>query len=244
MDLTRWQADLEIEVPHSQIEFARGGVTERLDERDVGGVPFESVDRVRVPPSWKHKSNYTGFYWAATTGGHVWFESLYEKAALMRLDRNPDVVAIAAQPMWIHWVGDTHRHAPDFFVRFRDGSAALVDVKPAENIEPDDVVAFDRTRALCDGLGWEYFVVDDIGDEEVRNLRFLSGYRYERWREPRCIAVLREHGGESARLDAWAERLQGSFPEPLGAVYSALWWRDLIFDSSRHLSLSTTAKAA
>lgn len=244
MMLTPWPANPAVKVPHAQVEFARGGVAERLDSADVGAVPFESVDRVRVPASWKHKVNYTGYYWAATTGGHVWFESLYEKAALMRLDRDADVLAISAQPMWIHWAGEKRRHAPDFFVRFRDGSAALVDVKPARNIEASDVEAFDRTRVLCDELGWGYVVVDDISDQEARNLRFLSGYRYARWQEARCAEVLQEHAGESARLTVWAELLRDAFPEPLGAVYSALWWRQLLFDSSRHLSLSTTAKAA
>ena len=76
------------------------------------GVEFEIVDRVRVPASWKHKRNYEGYYWAATTGGHVWFESLYERAALMRIDRDRDVVGIAAQPMWIHWSSDGGKHAP------------------------------------------------------------------------------------------------------------------------------------
>lgn len=245
MVLTHWQQQSTAAVPHAQVEFKRCGVVTRLDETDARVVVFEDVDRVRVPESWKHKSNYAGFYWAATTSRHVWFESLYEMAALMRLDRDPEVLAISAQPMWIHWPGSgVQRHAPDFFVRFRDGSAALVDVKPERNIKPKDVVAFDRTLALCDKFGWDYFVVDDVSEQEARNLRFLSGYRYPRWREERCVELLREHAGRSARLSAWAELLRAAFPEPLGAVYSALWWRDLLFDSSGQLSLATTAKAA
>lgn len=243
--MTQWVANPTVGSVRAQIECMRNGTVTRLDSADVSDVAFEAVDRVRVPASWKHKSNYSGFYWAATTGGHVWFESLYEKAALMRLDRDVEVVAIAAQPMWIHWEGEVpRRHAPDFFVRFGDGSAALVDVKPALQIEPSDVELFHRTRGLCDRLGWDYTVIDDISDQEARNLRFLSGYRYARWREDRCVQLFRDHAGESARLSAWADLLHGSCPEPLGAVYSALWWRHLSFDWSRHLSLTTTATAA
>lgn len=41
--------------------------------------------------------------------------------ALMRLDRDPMVLAISAQPMRIHWAvprgqGDVQHHTPDFFV--------------------------------------------------------------------------------------------------------------------------------
>lgn len=211
---------------------------------DVREIAFENVDRVRSPASWKHKKNYTGKYWAATTGGHVWFESLYERIALMQLDRDPRVAAISSQPMWIHWAGTKRRHAPDFFVRFHDGSAAVVDVKPLALIEVDDVQAFDWTSSLCEGLGWDYFVVKDISDSEGRNLRFLSGYRYERWRDAVAIQVLHSHAGEFMRMSGWLSLLEDVAPQPLGAVYSALWWRDLVFDASRRLSLTTVAKAA
>lgn len=249
MNLTRWQPRCVGGVPPAQVEFTRRGVVSRLDMADLQNVAFETVDRVREPGSWKHKVNYTGFYWAAATGGHVWFESLYEMAALMRLDRDPTVLAISAQPLRIHWAvprgqGDVQDHTPDFFVRWRDGTAALVDVKPARNIKPKDVVAFDRTLSLCGELGWDYFVVDDISETEAHNLRFLSGYRYARWHDEKCVELLHEHAGRSARLSVWEELLRDAFPEPLGAVYSALWWSELEFDPSRNLSLATKGKAA
>ncbi|WP_349885562.1 TnsA-like heteromeric transposase endonuclease subunit [Microbacterium sp. WHRI 7836] len=228
MDLTRWQPRCVGDVPPAQVEFKRRGVASRLDVADVQNVAFETVDRVREPGSWKHKVNYTGFYWAATTGGHVWFESLYEMAALMRLDRDPTVLAISAQPMRIHWAvprgqGDVQDHTPDFFVRWRDGTAALVDVKPARNIKPKDIVAFDRTLSLCSELGWDYFVVDDISEAEAHNLRFLSGYRYARWHDETCVELLHEQAGRAARLSVWEELLRDACPEPLrtGPIWSA-----------------------
>lgn len=158
MSLKRWEPAAAVNAPHAQIEYVLRGVDHRLDSADVRDVAFEAVDNVRTPKSWKHKKNYTGQYWAATTGGHVWFESLYERVALMQMDRDPAVAAISSQPMWIDWAGTPRRHAPDFFVRFRNGSAAVVDVKPLLRIKPDDVEAFDWTSALCGELGWEYFV--------------------------------------------------------------------------------------
>ncbi len=244
MTLKHWEPPTQRNAPHAQIEYVLGGVDHRRDSADVPGVAFECVDRVRTPKSWKHKKNYTGRYWAATTGGHVWFESLYERVALMQLDRDRQVAAISSQPMWIHWAGTARRHAPDFFARLRDGSAAVVDVKPLARIEPDDIEAFDWTSILCGELGWDYFVVSDISESEGRNLRFLSGYRYERWRDSAAVEILHSHAGESTRLSEWASLLASVSPQPLGAVYSALWWRDLLFDSSRHLSLTTVAKAA
>ena len=161
MTLKHWEPAAQMIAPHAQLEYVLGGVDQRRDSADVLEVAFESVDRVRTPKSWKHKKNYTGEYWAATTGGHVWFESLYERVALMQLDRDPQVAAISSQPMWIYWSGTARRHAPDFFVRFRDGSAAVMDVKPLALIEPDDIEAFDWTSILCKELGWDYFVASD-----------------------------------------------------------------------------------
>ena len=244
MTLKHWEPATQTNAPHTQIEYVLRGVDHRCDSADIPGIPFESADRVRTPRSWKHKRNYTGQYWAAATGGHVWFESLYERVALMQLDRDPQVAAISSQPMWINWAGTSRRHAPDFFVRFGDGSAAVVDVKPLALIEPDDAEAFDWTSILCRELGWDYFVVRDVSESEGRNLRFLSGYRYERWRDWAAIEIVHSHAGESTRLSEWASLLEGVVPQPLGAVYSALWWRDLVFDASLHLSLTTVAKAA
>lgn len=244
MTLKHWEPTTQTNALHAQIEYVLAGVDHRRDSTDVLEVAFETVDRVRTPKSWKHKKNYTGQYWAATTGGHVWFESLYERIALMQLDRDPRVAAISSQPMWIYWTGTARSHVPDFFVRFRDGSAAVVDVKPMARIEPDDAEAFDWTSILCRELGWDYYVVHDVSESEGRNLRFLSGYRYERWRDSASIEIVHSHAGESSRLSEWASLLEGVAPQPLGAVYSALWWRDLVFDASRHLSLTTVAKAA
>lgn len=96
----------------AEIEWVIGGKRDRRDVLDAADVPFESVDVVRTPSSWKHKRNYEGYYWAATTGSHVWFESLYERAALMRLDRDRRVTGLAAQPMWIHWSGVSESTRP------------------------------------------------------------------------------------------------------------------------------------
>lgn len=243
MKLTQWQAKSTTEVPRAQIEFVRGGGAARLDALDVVNVPFEMVDRVRVPVSWKHKQNYEGFYWAATIGAHVWFESLYERAALMRIDRDDDVVGIAAQPMWIYWSRLGGKHAPDFFVRYRDGGGVLIDVKPEPNIGEDDATTFTLTSALCAQLGWGYAVISDISAQEHRNLRFLSGYRYPRWRTGPVDVRLHEHAGDRHSLTGWAELLDSVCEQPLGAVYSALWWGGLDFDVRTPLSLAARATA-
>lgn len=100
------------------------------------------------------------------------------------------------------------------------------------------------TAEVCDRLGWGYALVSDISVMEHRNLRFLSGYRYDRWISVPATARICASAGEERTLGEWAELLADVCAQPLGAVYSALWWRQLRADEDRPLSLSTAAEAA
>jgi hypothetical protein len=59
--------------------------------------------------------NRPGLWWFSSTGEHVGHESWLERDRLMALDADPGVVAVAAQPMWLHWTdtgsGRALRHA-------------------------------------------------------------------------------------------------------------------------------------
>lgn len=226
-----------------QIEFVLDGRPDRRDVADVRGVAFELSDRVRVPSSWKHKRNYEGYYWAATIGRHVWFESLYERAALMQFDRDRQVTGIAAQPMFVHWGDRDRRHAPDFFVRYCDGRGVVVDVRPADRIGERDAETFRWTGEMCEALGWGYLLVSDISETEHRCLRFLSGYRYRRWISEPALERFTACAGDARTLRRWAELIEDVCPDPLGAVYAAVWWRHLHVELGRNLSLNSEALA-
>ncbi|MEU0987836.1 TnsA-like heteromeric transposase endonuclease subunit [Streptomyces sp. NPDC005953] len=124
--------------------------------------------------------HFAGWYWAATTGRHVGFESWLERDRLLLMDFDPGVVGIASRPFWLHWHDGTRErwHAPDYFVRFEDGSAMVVDVRADERIEPKDAEAFDVTRSACARAGWGF---ERVGVPEamlLANVRWLSRYRH------------------------------------------------------------------
>jgi hypothetical protein len=56
----------------------------------------------------------------------VGHESWLERDRLMALDADPEVVGVAAQPMWLYWAdaasGRVLRHVPDYFARRADGT--------------------------------------------------------------------------------------------------------------------------
>ncbi|MFI6944671.1 TnsA-like heteromeric transposase endonuclease subunit [Streptomyces sp. NPDC050422] len=167
---------------------------------------FEDVAAVR-PFRWSRgERHFSGWYWAATTGQHVGFESWLERDRLLLMDFDPEVKGIASQPFWLHWHDGKRerRHAPDYFVRRTDGSAVIVDVRADERIEPKDAEAFEVTRLACGQAGWGFERVGVPDAVLLANVRWLSRYRH-----PRCL-----HGPVADRLRAM---LSAPIPLMVGA---------------------------
>ncbi len=64
---------------------------------------LEDCEPVPSFPSYKGQRNYPGWYWSATMGRRVGFESWVERGHLVALDFDPAVTAIVSQPFWLHW---------------------------------------------------------------------------------------------------------------------------------------------
>jgi hypothetical protein len=99
------------------VRLGDGTVTERplrqvTSGQVVSGAPW------RTARSARGQVHYPGFYWSATTGGHVSYESRLELARLLLADFDPDVMAIAAQPFLLRAQagGRVRRHVPDFLL--------------------------------------------------------------------------------------------------------------------------------
>jgi hypothetical protein len=142
--------------------------------------PFElDGSPVRSFPSFRGQRNFPGLWWFATTGAHVGHESWSERDQLMALDADPEVVGVLSQPFWLCW-RDGKRHAPDYFVRRRDGSALVIDVRDDARISAADQEVFDRSALACESVGWAYRRVGALDPVLRANLRWLSGYRHPR----------------------------------------------------------------
>jgi hypothetical protein len=123
----------------------------------------------------------------------VGHESWLERDRLMALDADPEVVAVAAQPMWLRWRAESGRlvrHAPDYFARRADGTGVVVDVRADDRIGDQDAAVFAATARLCAQVGWEYQRVGELGLVHAANLRWLSGYRHPRFAQPELAAAL------------------------------------------------------
>ena len=108
--------------------------------------------------------HFPGWWWAATTGRHVGYESWLERDHVRALDFDREITGIASQPFWLYWTGERgrRRHAPDYFARRADGTGVVIDVRADDRIEAADAEAFAVTAAACARLGWEFRRVGEI----------------------------------------------------------------------------------
>lgn len=196
-------------------------------------VGFEAAGQVRAFPSYRGQRNFPGWYWSATCADLVGYESWGELGHLMRLDAEPDVVAMASQPFRLSWrapgKGRRISHTPDYFVRHRDGTAVVLDVRPNERIEPADAVKFAATAAACARVGWRYQRVGVLDPVLTANLRWLSGYRHPRVRREAVAAALRAAFTRPRGLLAGA-RAVGDPVAVLPVLFHLLWRRELTVD--------------
>jgi hypothetical protein len=222
------------------------GIERRMVLADAWSAPFERYLPVRRFPSYKGQKHYPGQWWSATMGGHVGFESWLERDHLMLLDFDPAVIGVSSQPFWLFWAiesGKVRSHAPDYFARLGDGSALVVDCRPAERIRPKDAAKFDATRVACEQVGWRYRVVGATDAILTANVRWLAGYRHPRHDVAPVAAALREAFATPTPLMTGAEAA-GDPIAVLPVLFHLLWRHDLRADLSTPLRPGTTVTLA
>ena len=142
------------------------------------GLAWEKAVPVR-PFRWSRGlQHFPGWWWAATAGRHVGFESWLQQDRLILMDFDSEVVGIASQPFWLQWHDgrEKRRHAPDYFVRLADGRARVVDVRAEDQLDERTAEAFAATERACSAVGWEFGHVGVPDPALMANLRWLARY--------------------------------------------------------------------
>ncbi|MGI5238643.1 TnsA-like heteromeric transposase endonuclease subunit [Dactylosporangium sp. CA-139066] len=143
---------------------------------------------------YKGRTFYSGWYWSATTGGLVAYESRLELARILLADFDPGVCGMVAQPFQLEEVvgGRRRRHVPDLLLHHCDGRVTVVDVKPAHRLaDPVIAAAFAWTAELMGLRGWAFEVWSGVDPVVLANVRFLAGYRRSSTIDARlCAPVL------------------------------------------------------
>jgi hypothetical protein len=212
-----------------------GGIERRAPLAACAEVRFEDGMPVRRFGWSRGLGHFPGWWWAATTGRHVGYESWLERDHVRALDFDPEIAGIASQPFWLYWTGERggRRHAPDYFARRADGAGVVIDVRADDRIEVADAEAFAATAKACAGLGWEFRRVGEIDPVLAGNVRWLARYRH-----PRCAGRaeiarrLREVFAAPALLMPGAEEV-GDRMAVLPALFHLMWRQELVADLAR-----------
>jgi hypothetical protein len=215
-----------------ELEFTVASAGGRVRLAECIGVRFEDAVPARSFRWSRGQGHFPGWWWLATTGRHVGYESWLERDHLMLLDFDPAVTAVASQPFWLHWRDGrrSRRHAPDFFARLADGTAMVIDVRADDRIEPRDAEAFEVTALACEAAGWEFRRVGTVDPVLAANVRWLSRYRH-----PRCAgrpgaadALRRAFARPAPLLPGAAEA--GDSLAVLPVLFHLLWRQELTAD--------------
>ncbi|NXY99064.1 TnsA-like heteromeric transposase endonuclease subunit [Streptomyces sp. BR123] len=218
-----------------------GGLEQERWEGAAAPVRFEELRPVSAFPTAPGKRWGPGWWWSATTGGHVAHGSAAMVTQLMLLDRDPAVVGLAGRPVRMLWrdhEGAVRSWVPQLFARYADGTGMLADC-PARPGAGGAAAqrAGEAVRAACERVGWVYRRLEPPGPVIAGNVRWLAGYRHPRFRgaaqveeavleafsRPRPLAEgVRAVGNPLAVLPVvyhalWAHRLQASLEAPLHA---------------------------
>ncbi|MFC1442816.1 TnsA-like heteromeric transposase endonuclease subunit [Streptacidiphilus sp. N1-10] len=185
---------------------------DRVVASDV--VPGLPVREFRV---YKGRRHYSGWYWSATMGRLLVYESRLELARILLADFDHTVVGIAPQPFQLTGRDGsrTQRHVPDVLLVHTDGAVTVVDVKAASRMGDEKVVAqFAWTRELCRERGWRFEAWSGESGPRLENIRFLAGYRRPKMVDLALIPRLLEAAHDQSTLGG----LEQSMAEPVMAV--------------------------
>jgi hypothetical protein len=225
-----------------ELEFqVAGGSWRREPLPSCCGTRFEEALPVRSFRFGKGLRSFAGWWYFASTGTHVGFESWLERDHLMLMDFDPDVLAVSSQPFWLRWRGGdgrSRRHVPDFFARKAGGTGVVVDVRPDDRIPARDAETFAVTAQACEAAGWEYRRAGDLDPVLVANVRWLSRYRHRRCLVPEVAGVLLEAFAGGRGLFEGAE-LAGDRLRVLPVLFHLMWQRQLAADLTVPLCTST-----
>ena len=179
----------------------------------------------------------SGYYWSATTGGHVIYESRLELARLLLADFAPEVVAIAAQPFLLRAPvgGRVRRHVPDFLLVHADQTVRVVNVKPAERLaDPAVAEALAWPGELFEARGWGHEIWTGADPVLLANVRFLAGYRRPGMPPDAVAGAVLDLVRAGDCLGGLLDRLEHGWPRPLAkaALLRLLWQRRVSTDLS------------
>jgi hypothetical protein len=176
-------------------------------------------------------------------GRLVQFESWLERALILRLDRDLEVLDYGSQPETFEFTdeqGQARTYTPDFIVWRRSGTVEIHEVSMTRRrLRPDIRRREEAARQICQTRGWRYVVHTEQSlpqGSELANLLALAGYRPTSYASEAVAQATFEQlePGQMIALDRLVQQIGSGLNLSLGQVTAALghmlWHGDLLAD--------------
>ena len=212
---------------------ADGVLVQQRWEQAAPVVRFEDLPPVAAFPVVPGRRWGPGWWWSATTGGHVAHGSVAMRIQLMILDRDPVVTGLAARPVRVVWRdagdGKVRSWVPQLFARHADGTGLLADCPAAPGAGGARAQgAAQVLQVLCAAVGWSYRRLAPPDPVTTANLRWLAGYRHPRNAGGPALQAAVAAAFTVPRPLAEGVAAVGDPLRVLPAVYHALWSGQLV----------------
>jgi hypothetical protein len=146
--------------------------------RDGGEPPLRRLEPLRTPTASALNRHIAVTAYSVTNGGVLHLESGLEHDLLRRVDRDPRVAHIVAQPFRLSWRAEApNRHTPDLLSVNVDGSVVAWDARSPDQQDADFTLKRSITSSACTAVGWRYEVFGGLEPVERLNLMWLHGFR-------------------------------------------------------------------
>ncbi|MEU6956944.1 TnsA-like heteromeric transposase endonuclease subunit [Streptomyces sp. NPDC045714] len=157
-------------------KFGRTSVTSPV--RDLDKVDLRRSVPVRRFTWRTDQFHRPGLEYLMSTDRHHGFESHEEERLLLVADLTAGLVEALCQPFRLRFFADGKaiRHTPDFLL-VTDSGLVLIDVRPADRIEPEDALKFAAAAETALSAGWRYSVIGGWRQHAWTNVDALSAER-------------------------------------------------------------------
>jgi hypothetical protein len=221
------------------VRFHDGDVTEWC-WRDSGAPPVDELAAIRTPRSSSRNRHIPVSAYSMTNAAVLHLESGLEHDLLRRLDRDPTIRRMVAQPLRLQWTGtEPASHTPDLLSVDDSGAVTVWDVRALDE-QDDDFRAKSRvTRDACGIAGWRYEVFSGLDIVERMNLLWLHGFRRRPPWADRYEDAIRTMASAGKVTLAALFGADDSSEEVKPVVWHLLWAGDLCADMNAPWTLHT-----
>lgn len=213
---------------------------------EAADVAFEACLPIRSFTNVRTQKHTPGLFWSATMRAHLAYESRLECDWLLEADFDPRVVGISTQPFRIDFPDPRggRSHIPDIFHRNGDLTAHLRDAKDPRAVDDADVVEQrERTRALCEEIGWTYDMVTAPDPVRKANLGWLSAYRRPATIDPDLASQILTTVEVPSTVGE-ITRATGRPEATLPLLFHLAWKQAVVFDLHERMTARTLFRRA